>query len=178
MTLRVRRLACCNDPESYACDGVATGRTTLAGQVKGEHPDKERYTGPPGWGLGRWASTSSPDKKKKMGGKKLKNLEIEVDAETKESTRNTEKSWMKGIKKAMNERNLNEGQWEDREQDNIEKRFEPDIYVHTLRIFCSVIADAFCCKTTPDITLCSQNIFFFDFVRRFPYKTYFGKKLY
>jgi len=31
------------------------GRATLAGQVKGEHPDKERYTG-------RWASTSSPEK--------------------------------------------------------------------------------------------------------------------
>jgi len=30
----------------------ATGRATLAGQVKGEHPGKERYTGPPGWGLG------------------------------------------------------------------------------------------------------------------------------
>jgi len=42
---------------------VATGRTTLAGQVKGEHPDKERYTGPPGWGLGRWASTPSRGEK-------------------------------------------------------------------------------------------------------------------
>ena len=26
------------------------------------------------------------------------------------------KNWMEGIKKAMNERNLNEGQWEDRNQ--------------------------------------------------------------
>jgi len=26
------------------------------------------------------------------------------------------KNWMGGIKKAMNERNLNEGQWEDRKQ--------------------------------------------------------------
>jgi len=26
------------------------------------------------------------------------------------------KNWMEGIKKAMNERNLNEGQWEDRQQ--------------------------------------------------------------
>jgi len=26
------------------------------------------------------------------------------------------KKWMEGIKKAMNERNLNEGQWEDRKQ--------------------------------------------------------------
>jgi len=57
---RVRRLAWCNDPESYAGGSVATGRATLAGQVKGEHRDKERYTGPPVWRLGRWASTPSP----------------------------------------------------------------------------------------------------------------------
>jgi len=62
---RVRRLAWCNDLESYAGGSVATGRATLAGQVKGEHPDKDRYTGTPGWGLGRWTSTSSPDKKHK-----------------------------------------------------------------------------------------------------------------
>jgi len=41
---------------------------------------------------------------------------IEVDAITKESTRKTEKNWMDGIKKTMNERNLNEGQWEDGKQ--------------------------------------------------------------
>jgi len=41
---------------------------------------------------------------------------IEVDAETKESTRKTEENWMEGIRKAMNERNLNEGQWEDSKQ--------------------------------------------------------------
>jgi hypothetical protein len=32
---------------------------------------------------------------------------IEVDAKTKESTRKTEKNCMEGIKKAVNERNLN-----------------------------------------------------------------------
>jgi len=42
----------CNDPESYAGGSAATGRATLAGQVEGEHPDKERYPGAPGWGLG------------------------------------------------------------------------------------------------------------------------------
>jgi len=31
---RVRRLAWCNDPESYAGGSVATGRATLAGQVR------------------------------------------------------------------------------------------------------------------------------------------------
>ena len=46
------------------------------------------------------------------------------------------KNWMEGIKKGMNERNLNEGQWEDRKQwslgvGHVEKRFEPDIYIHT-----------------------------------------------
>jgi len=60
---RVRRLVWCNDPENYAGGSVATGRATLAGQVKGEHPDKERYTVPPGWELGRWTSTPSPEKK-------------------------------------------------------------------------------------------------------------------
>ena len=42
----------------------------------------------------------------KNGRRKITQNSIEVDAETKESTR----------KKAMNERNLNEGQWEDRKQ--------------------------------------------------------------
>jgi len=31
---------------------LATGRATLAGQVKGDGPDKRGYPGPPGWGLG------------------------------------------------------------------------------------------------------------------------------
>ena len=41
---RVRKLAWCNDPESYAGGSVATGRATLVGQVKGEHRDKKRDT--------------------------------------------------------------------------------------------------------------------------------------
>jgi hypothetical protein len=59
---RVRRLAWCDDPERHADCSVATGREILAGQVKEEHTDKERYTSPPGWGLGQWASTPSPGK--------------------------------------------------------------------------------------------------------------------
>jgi hypothetical protein len=39
-----------------------------------------------------------------------------VDAETKERTRKTEETWMEDMRKAMNERNLNEGQWTDRKQ--------------------------------------------------------------
>ena len=51
------------------------------------------------------------------GRRKITQNSIEVDAETKESTSKTEKkNWMEGIRKAMNERNLNEGQWEDRKQ--------------------------------------------------------------
>ena len=42
---------------------------------------------------------------------------------------------MEGIKKAMNERNLNEGQWDVgsngiQVSNNVEKRFEADIYIH------------------------------------------------
>ena len=41
---------------------------------------------------------------------------IEVDAKTKVSKRRPKKNWMGGIRKVMNERNLHEGQWEDRKQ--------------------------------------------------------------
>jgi len=34
----------------------ATGRATVAGQVEGDGPDKRRYPGPPGWGVGREAN--------------------------------------------------------------------------------------------------------------------------
>jgi len=52
----------------------------------------------------------------KNGRRKITQNNIEVDGETKDSTRKTEENWMEGIRKAMNERNLNEGQWEDRKQ--------------------------------------------------------------
>jgi hypothetical protein len=50
------------------------------------------------------------------GRRKITQNSTEVDAETKESTRKTEKNWVEGIRKAMNERNLNEVQWEDMKQ--------------------------------------------------------------
>jgi len=50
------------------------------------------------------------------GRKKITQNSIEVDAETKDRTRKTKKNWMEVIRKAMNERNLNEGQWRDRKQ--------------------------------------------------------------
>jgi len=45
------------------------------------------------------------------------------------------KNWMEGIRKAMNERNLNEGQWQDRKQWSLgvgqrRKSFETDIYIY------------------------------------------------
>lgn len=48
----VRELACCKELESYASGSVATGRVSLAGQVRGEQSDKKEHPGPPGWGLG------------------------------------------------------------------------------------------------------------------------------
>ena len=51
------------------------------------------------------------------GRRKITQNSIEVDAETGERARERpKKNWMEGIRKAMNERNLNEGQWEDRKQ--------------------------------------------------------------
>jgi hypothetical protein len=40
----------------------------------------------------------------KNGRRKITQNSIEVDPETKESTRRPKKNWMKGIRKAMNER--------------------------------------------------------------------------
>jgi hypothetical protein len=50
------------------------------------------------------------------GRRKITQNSIEVDAETKESTRKTEENWMEGIRKAVNEKNINKNQWEDRKQ--------------------------------------------------------------
>ena len=74
---RVRRLAWCNDPESYAGGSVATGRATLAGQVKGEHPDKERDTLV--LQVGGWLVGPAPHRPKK---KKLKNLDRALEKRT------------------------------------------------------------------------------------------------
>jgi hypothetical protein len=71
----------------------------------------------------------------KNGGRKTAQNSIQVDAKTKESTRKTEKNWMEGIKMAMNERNLNEGQWEDRKRWSLgvgqrRKCLDTDIYIY------------------------------------------------
>jgi hypothetical protein len=51
----------------------------------------------------------------KNGKRKIAQNSIEVDAKTKESMKTEEKLDGRN-KKAMNKRNLNEGQWEDRKQ--------------------------------------------------------------
>jgi hypothetical protein len=54
------------------------------------------------------------------------------------------KNWMEDIRKAMNERNLNEGQWEDKKHWNLgvgqhRKSFETDIYIYILYYVASII---------------------------------------
>jgi len=52
----------------------------------------------------------------KNGRRKITQNNIEMDAETKESTRKTEEELDGRYKEAMHERNLNGGLWEDRKQ--------------------------------------------------------------
>jgi hypothetical protein len=47
-----------SDPVSYVGGRVATGRVSLAGQVKGDDPDQKEYPGSPGWELGLRLTTS------------------------------------------------------------------------------------------------------------------------
>jgi hypothetical protein len=48
----VAGLAWSEGPECYAGGRVASGRSSHAGQVKHDDPDKKGYPGPPGWRLG------------------------------------------------------------------------------------------------------------------------------
>jgi hypothetical protein len=50
------RLAWSNDLESYAGGSVATCRTTYAGEVESDDPDKKGYPDRPSWGLAREAN--------------------------------------------------------------------------------------------------------------------------
>ena len=52
----------------------------------------------------------------KNGNRKTAQNSIEVDAKQKRARGGLKKIWVEGIKKSMNERNLNEGQWEDKKQ--------------------------------------------------------------
>jgi len=50
------------------------------------------------------------------GRRKITQNNIEVDAKKKRAQERLKKNWMEGVRKATNERNLSEGQWEDRKQ--------------------------------------------------------------
>jgi hypothetical protein len=50
------------------------------------------------------------------GRRKITQNSIQVDAKQKRAQGRPKKNWMEGIRKAMNKRNLNEGQWEDKKQ--------------------------------------------------------------
>jgi hypothetical protein len=51
-----------------------------------------------------------------MGEGRLPKIALKWMPKQRRVRRRLKKNWMEGIKKAMNERNLNEGQWEDRKQ--------------------------------------------------------------
>ena len=51
-----------------------------------------------------------------MAEERLPKIALKWMPKQKRARRRPKKNWMEGIKKAMNERNLNEGQWEDRKQ--------------------------------------------------------------
>ena len=50
------------------------------------------------------------------GRRKITQNSIEWMPKQKRARGRQKKNWVEGIRKAMNERNLNEGQWEDRKQ--------------------------------------------------------------
>jgi hypothetical protein len=49
-------------PRAMLAVAYATGRASHARQVKGDHPDKKEYPGPPGWGFG--VGLTTPHSKK------------------------------------------------------------------------------------------------------------------
>jgi hypothetical protein len=51
-----------------------------------------------------------------MAEKRLPKIALKWMPKQKRARGTPKKNWMEGIRKAMNERNLNEGQWEDRKQ--------------------------------------------------------------
>jgi len=51
-----------------------------------------------------------------MAEERLPKIALKLMAKQKRARGRPKKNWMEGIKKTMNERKLNEGQWEDRKQ--------------------------------------------------------------
>ena len=56
------------------------------------------------------------DHVQRMAEERLPKIALKWMPKQKRARGRPKKNWMDGIKKAMNERNLNEGQWEDRKQ--------------------------------------------------------------
>jgi hypothetical protein len=54
------RLAFINQIENCSFGGLAVDRIIHASQISRELPEKERYTGPPGWGWGMGLMTQFP----------------------------------------------------------------------------------------------------------------------
>jgi hypothetical protein len=75
----------------------------------------------------------------RMAEGRLPKIAVKWMPKQKRARRRPKKNWMEVIKKATNERNSNEGQWEDRKQWSLgvgqcRKSFETDIYIH---VFCN-----------------------------------------
>jgi len=74
-----------------------------------------------------------------MAERRLPKIALKWMPKQKRARGRPKKNWMEGIRKAMNERNLNERQWESRKQWSLgvgQRRtsFETDIYTYVLFI--------------------------------------------
>ncbi|RUS75817.1 hypothetical protein EGW08_016409 [Elysia chlorotica] len=87
------------DARSYAGGSLSPGRATYAGQVKGEGPNEERSTGPPGWGLGAGPTT----------------LSRKTTYVTETATKNTYTPWCDGLPELSEDACMN-GSGESREE--------------------------------------------------------------
>ena len=56
----------------------------------------------------------------KYGRRRLPKIALKWRPKPKRARRRPKKTWMEGIKKDMNERKLNEGQWEDRKEGSLD----------------------------------------------------------
>jgi len=67
--------------------------------------------------------------------------DVLMDVKQKRVRERPKKNWMEGIRKAMNERNLNEGQWEDRKPWSLgvgQRRKKKNIYIY---VYDSVLSE-------------------------------------
>jgi hypothetical protein len=84
----------------------------------------------------------------RMAEKRLPKISLNWLPKQKRARGRSKKNWMESIRKAMSERNLNEGQWEDRKQWSLgvgqsRKTFETDIYIY-IYIYIVTLAVSVC----------------------------------